>query len=486
MIPTLELGLASLVVLSLAVVLASASWRLSRQDHTSGGRTHAHEPASSTIETVPAAVIPWWVEGLVLAAVAPGLWFPTVRPALAALSVTALALYWLAAGLLEGRPWPRSAYSAALSVLLLAFWVGSLQSPSLALTLPKITSLLLGIGVFRFCLVHGSRPNSRWPVLVILLGIGLLFSTVGLVNGLRYSKISAVGDLLALLPRSLLWLPESQKGRASLNQLGGALLVIVPLLYSVSLLPPSRRFRALRIPPLRRMLAGAGAMVLGSAIGLTQSRSAWLGLLAGLLVFLVLGWRWGRWVAIALVIMSALAWLVWRDDQVTHQLLVDVVSGSGPRTALGSLSLKGRLGIWAHTLECIRSHPLFGCGVGTFRLWDATPSAVQTVYDTGTPHAHNVFLQVAYDAGLVGLLAYLALVIVAMRYAWAGYRGATGLAYAVAVGGLVALISYHVYGLTDVVALGAKPGVLFWGLLGMIAASQRMADGTHSENEEGP
>jgi len=37
------------------------------------------------------------------------------------------------------------------------------------------------------------------------------------------------------------------------------------------------------------------------------------------------------------------------------------------------------------------------------------------------------------------------------------------------------LLAHLLYGLTDAVALGAKPGVLFWMLLGLIAGLRRQA-----------
>ena len=39
----------------------------------------------------------------------------------------------------------------------------------------------------------------------------------------------------------------------------------------------------------------------------------------------------------------------------------------------------------------------------------------------------------------------------------------------------------HIYGLTDAVALGAKPGILFWMLLGLIAALFEQARSSQPE-----
>jgi len=97
--------------------------------------------------------------------------------------------------------------------------------------------------------------------------------------------------------------------------------------------------------------------------------------------------------------------------------------------------------------------------------------------DFDVAHAHNEFLQAALDLGLPGLIAFLALYIGAFwmlfKIWWlAPYSTLDtpqSLRFLVlGLGG--GLFAHMVYGMTDAVALGAKPGLLFWMLLGLIAA----------------
>jgi putative inorganic carbon (HCO3(-)) transporter len=84
-------------------------------------------------------------------------------------------------------------------------------------------------------------------------------------------------------------------------------------------------------------------------------------------------------------------------------------------------------------------------------------------------HAHNIFIQVAVDTGLPGLIAYLAILV-----------SSTALCYQVArqggedkrlvMGLLAGLVGLHFFGLTDTIAPGAKPGLLLWLSLGLIVA----------------
>jgi O-antigen ligase len=92
--------------------------------------------------------------------------------------------------------------------------------------------------------------------------------------------------------------------------------------------------------------------------------------------------------------------------------------------------------------------------------------------DFDIAHAHNEFLQAALDLGLPGLIAFLAVYIIAfwmLREIWrAAPSPLPTRMLALGLGG--GLFAHVIYGLTDAVALGAKPGVLFWMLLGLITA----------------
>lgn len=98
--------------------------------------------------------------------------------------------------------------------------------------------------------------------------------------------------------------------------------------------------------------------------------------------------------------------------------------------------------------------------------------------ETDIGHAHNEFLQAGVDLGIVGLIAFIALYIMAIGLVYRVLRSSPpALIRWLTIGVFAGLIAHGVYGLTDAVALGAKPGVFFWLLLGLIAVvwRQRMA-----------
>jgi len=95
-------------------------------------------------------------------------------------------------------------------------------------------------------------------------------------------------------------------------------------------------------------------------------------------------------------------------------------------------------------------------------------------------HAHNTFLQAGVDLGMPGLIAYLAIHISALAMMASLWRRMNELPLPLALsraailglgGGLAA---HLLYGITDAVALGAKPGLLWWLLLALVAALFRL------------
>lgn len=72
---------------------------------------------------------------------------------------------------------------------------------------------------------------------------------------------------------------------------------------------------------------------------------------------------------------------------------------------LEELSNKGRTEIWKDTLKSIKNHPLLGVGIGNFPVvLGQTVSAAKK-----GASAHNLFLDIAAETGILGLFAFLAI-----------------------------------------------------------------------------
>lgn len=144
-------------------------------------------------------------------------------------------------------------------------------------------------------------------------------------------------------------------------------------------------------------LGGAGLLLGAATVWASGSRAAFLSLLV-----LLLGWLWGLRRGIRLWALGGvgiLALLFWQDSQLLGRL-----------AALFGLDDSGwaRLQIWRVAWEAFRQHPLGGVGWGNFSLYyQLHLPAGAIVLDPG--HAHDLFLQLAAEGGLPGLLAFASL-----------------------------------------------------------------------------
>lgn len=432
----------------------------------------------------------------VLLAVAPFLLFPTFRVTATLVALIVLALFWLVSAFIR-KPWASTPFNAALLLFALATGVGILVTAWPEITLSKATGLVLGLGVFRAVAALRGRGGWRWGVLVIA-GLGSGIAAVGALSTQFYVKIPVVAPLIARLPARLLTLPESPEGGVSANQLAGILAFYLPLALGFLWWALSQLLagfgKAESHGKSRTMGSGASnlawlllavfsVLLTGGLLVITQSRSGWIGGIAGALTLLgLVAWRSGRrWLRVSILALLALVLFggglfaarvptemldrAWADDVVTETEFT------------GKVSLSGRVEIWSRALYAIQDFPFTGCGLGTLRKVVPVLYPLFTISQNGDiAHAHNIFLQTAADVGLPGLISYLALLGVALAVAWHS-KTQKGLPL------LAALVALHIYGLTDAVALGSKPGIVFWvslGLLAMLASAAEDSEGLDS------
>ena len=192
------------------------------------------------------------------------------------------------------------------------------------------------------------------------------------------------------------------------NILGSALALILPLGLALAL---HRQWSARRLFPL---LLWAPILLIGNGLLLSQSRSSWLAVgVTGLL----LGWLLLRphpriRLAVALLAAGLLPALLWFWANNGSRLVVDSAWLQSTQA-----SLLRRLDIWRLSLQLIKDNWLTGVGLGSYE------AAFTAVFPTlplvggrlAPPHAHNLFLQIALDVGLPGLVAFLGLLASLLR-----------------------------------------------------------------------
>ena len=410
------------------------------------------------------------LEGIVLLLAAPLLLFPDIVTMATGVALAALAAVWLGGLVLDRSSLPATPFNLALLLLGLAVGVGILVSADPTETLPKATGLILGLATWRFLAIAiRTRRHVAWAV-ALLLAICFGFSFAGIVV-FGLVNLPKIPLLTSLNPFQGLVLPEWLAVAVHPNQLAGLICLYLPLLVSLLLSP--RRYPSAWLRPALAVLTALAVF----AHLLTQSRGGWIGAMAGLLVLLGLwaavlppskGRRALRWLAVAgvVAVLGVIVWIGPAD-------LRDIWLNPPAQTAVGTLTtLSYRRVLWPWAITAISDFPFTGIGLGAFRQAAFRLYPLPLPIEQDIAHAHNIFLQTALDLGLPGLVAYGAVLILAAVVGWRVARRDVGLR-AVSLGLLAGLAALHIFGLADALALGAKPGVVFWFALGLLAAMNK-------------
>jgi putative inorganic carbon (HCO3(-)) transporter len=205
---------------------------------------------------------------------------------------------------------------------------------------------------------------------------------------------------------------------------------------------------------------------------LTLSRSALFGVAVAMLVLCFIRWRRLRWVVSVGILGAVFGVLIGGTAFIGAAL----VGSGGPVGIGGTLDLTGREEVWQRALYAIQDYPYTGLGLNMF------DPALRVLYplfrygpDFVMEHAHNNFLQVALDLGIPGLLAYVALLTAFGYMTGSVYlRNSSPFTRAVALGLGLGMLAHQIFGLTDAITLGSKPGIIFWVMLAIAAGLWRL------------
>ncbi len=415
-------------------------------------------------------------EGLILLLVAPVLLFPNpITPWAALLLVVLWPLRWWR----QGHLTQRTPLDWALAILMVMLIVGYTQAIDRTLAEPRFWSMFLSLAAFYTVVntVTTTRQVWQWTLLLVVLGGGI--ALIGLVGTNWFTdKVVNLGALYSQLPRLLDGtLGPWQRGFHP-NEVGGTLAMFLPL--TLALWWGAWRLDAAQgWPPRARTVQRVGLTgvlaVQGIVLLLTQSRTALLGL-ALALVALAIVRQWRLALALPLVLIGAV-WLVQRWG---GQL--DALPGTNPA------NLVGRADLWGRALLAIHDFPLAGVGLGMFRrlalLYYPFFTIDPVLADVG--HAHNVFLQMTLDFGIFGLIAYAAVVVLALWVLWRLYRTLAAGGLRLLVAGLgTGFVAMLLFSLLDTMMPVARPSFTLWLFLGLIVAVYNLQVRPHALERDG-
>lgn len=122
-------------------------------------------------------------------------------------------------------------------------------------------------------------------------------------------------------------------------------------------------------------------------------------------------------------------------------------------------TFEGRLQIWSDTFRMLRDHPIFGSGL---RAYETVMRAYVAPGHQPELYPHNLFLAMWVELGLLGLIAFLALLGMLLWRGWTSYAIADGLAKPLLWGTSAAFIAIAVHGMFDTPYYNNDVSVEFW------------------------
>jgi putative inorganic carbon (HCO3(-)) transporter len=423
---------------------------------------------------------------LILAA--PFLLFPSDRRSLFLLVVP---LLWLVAWIGTKKPLPLTPLNLPSLLIFIMVLVSLYATYDISYSLPKVSGMVLGIGMF-FALLNSAQAEKNLKAsLMLFLVVGLGVAGVGLFGMQQFNKLMFLKPLVEKLPVAIRGLPGAENGLHP-NEVAGSVLWVLPFLFAFSVLGLIKRKNwTIQIGKTKTSLIVAGlvlaALFMSAVLLLSQSRGGLIALVltATLALGLILPGRWRAGFLVGIFVVgigfAVTAWgLGWVEK-------LAAAPNAGDNPALSLNTLNGRIEVWSRAIYGIQDFPFTGMGMNTFR------KVVHVLYplfsigpDFDFGHAHNEFLQAALDLGLPGLIAFIAIYLVAVWMLVKCWKWSVGVEETASGTGLTALLSspdavktmvlglgggllaHAFYGLTDAVALGAKPGILLWILLGLV------------------
>ncbi len=201
----------------------------------------------------------------------------------------------------------------------------------------------------------------------------------------------------------------------------------------------------------------------GGCLIYTWSRGAWLGLLIGLLIFFLIYSK--NTLSVLLFSVLGIPFLPFvLPESITSRFL-----------SIGNLadsSTSYRVSIWRGVLNMLEDFSVSGIGIGNGAF-----SMVYPIYSLSgcetAQHAHNLYLQITAELGIIGLVIFIALLFIFLQSSleFHGKEKRSEKLYGAAV--LCGILGVLAQGMTDYIWYNYRVFLMFWMLLGLGAAIRK-------------
>ena len=364
---------------------------------------------------------------------------------------------------------------AAMALYAAVLWASAVWAPDPLSSTNAATELLKNLVVVYVIVETFDTPQRLRFAVWTVLTAGALLAALSVLQAATHSYGNSYGGLAQAPVRQIAGADNGQRSAGPVgdpNFYGLILVALVPLALG--------RMRDER-KAVPRIAAGACALLSVAGIVLTYSRGDALALAVVAALYVPLARVRPSHVIIVLLALAPATALAPASFWTRLSSLSDVASGASAST---DASLADRAGATQVAMVMFEDHPLTGVGAENY---GATyfPYALRLNVPSAAARSHDLYLQVAAETGVPGLLTFGAVMILACAALLrrraaalaAGDRTVDGLATAC----LLALVAYLV---GSVFLPSAYPRYL-WVLVGLGMAAACLAAGTGQRDAAG-
>ncbi len=325
------------------------------------------------------------------------------------------------------------------------------------LTSPKINSslfvlLVYGVFILAYIMIMNTlNTKGKWKAALSLFLISAFFIS-----------IYGIYQNFFMDATTLSWVDQEMFGEISTrvystfdnpNVLGQYFIITIPVIFALFFITKGMGQKL-----------GWGVVLGASVLCLlyTWSRGAWVGVMLGVMAFLLLRDR--RWIALGVLGLVLLPFIL--PESIMQRLL-----------SIGNLadsSTAYRVSVWIASARMAIDFWALGVGYGS----DAFASVYSVYALNGANfalHAHNFYLQMIADVGIIGLISYILIVMSAFRDITYVKSDKMMKALCIAFAGVLA--GYLFQGVAESLWYNMRMSLMFWIVIAFIESAYNIEKG---------
>ncbi|WP_159521602.1 O-antigen ligase family protein [Sunxiuqinia indica] len=230
-----------------------------------------------------------------------------------------------------------------------------------------------------------------------------------------------------------------------------------------------------------RLLSGCGLLLFTIALILSYTRAAWLSLVIGGMVWLVIKLKLRfrplfitglSVIAIVLVFQTQILMFLERNNQESSaDLATHLSSMTNVTTDASNLE---RINRWSSALQMFEEKPVLGWGPGTY-MFQYAPFQLtknRTIISTNSAdggNAHSEYLGPLAESGFLGALSFILLVVVILYVGIHAYSRSSKKEHRMIIlSAIIGLVTYLIHGFLNNFLDTDKASIPFWGFVAIL------------------